>query len=174
MSELLCTIISFLSTIVDILAYYWLLSNKLNCRLSKKLRIIAYFIAYLFMFLAGISSNIFPGFPVNFMSLLLIYNDNLYKKLIWIISTFFTITVCEIIAMPIALFITKSNLNRVTESSNTQILGLILSRLLLFIVISGMIRFPQKLSKDLIKDFIIIMLLIPLPSHVSFISTTYI
>ena len=163
MSELLCTIISFLSTIVDILAYYWLLSNKLNCRLSKKLRVIAYFIAYLFMFLAGISSNIFSGFPVKFiflllffMSLLLIYNDNLYKKLIWIISTFFTITVCEIIAMPIALFITKSNLNRVTESSNTQILGLILSRLLLFIVISGMIRFPQKLSKDLIKDFFII------------------
>ena len=115
MLDLFYTFISYFFNIVDFLAYYVLLSHKLTSRFSKKTQLIAYCITYLLWFSAELSTKIFPNIPLKllflllfFFALLTLYKDNLYKKVLWIICTFFIIFLGEIITIPIALLITGS------------------------------------------------------------------
>lgn len=131
MLDLFYTFISYFFNIVDFLAYYVLLSHKLTSRFSKKTQLIAYCITYLFWFSAELSTKIFPNIPLKllflllfFFALLTLYKDNLYKKVLWIICTFFIIFLGEIITIPIALLITGSSLQNIAENSGTQVLGL--------------------------------------------------
>ena len=93
-----------------------------------------------------------------FFALLTLYKDNLYKKVLWIICTFFIIFLGEIITIPIALLITGSSLQNIAENSGTQVLGLILSRLLIFLIIFFLIRSSKRISNYFTKEYFSIIL----------------
>ena len=165
MLDLFYTFISYFFNIVDFLAYYVLLSHKLTSRFSKKTQLIAYCITYLLWFSAELSTKIFPNIPLKllflllfFFALLTLYKDNLYKKVLWIICTFFIIFLGEIITIPIALLITGSSLQNIAENSGTQVLGLILSRLLIFLIIFFLIRSSKRISNYFTKEYFSIIL----------------
>lgn len=163
MSDMIYNFIDFIFTIIDFMIFFRLLTNKLTSNLSKKKQIFLYFVAYIFEFFAETSSKILSGIPLKIpfwllftLTLIIIYKNNLFQKIYWIISVFFSIVVSEIIAMPIALLLTHSTINNVARSSNTQILGLALSRLFVFIIIELLIHFNQKISLDFAKNFFVI------------------
>ena len=163
MLDLFYIFISYFFNIVDFLAYYVLLSHKLTSRFSKRVQLIAYCITYLLWFSAELSTKIFPNIPLKllflilfFFALLILYKDNLYKKVLWIICTFFIIFLGEIITIPIALLITGSSLQNIAENSVTQVLGLILSRLLIFLIIFFLIRSSKRISNYFTKEYFVI------------------
>ena len=165
MLDLFYIFISYFFNIVDFLAYYVLLSHKLTSRFSKKVQLIAYCITYLLWFSAELSTKMFPNIPLKllflllfFFALLILYKDSLYKKVLWIICTFFIIFLGEIITIPIALLITGSSLQNIAENSVTQVLGLILSRLLIFLIIFFLIRSSKRISNYFTKEYFVIIL----------------
>lgn len=166
MSATLLNLFTILFSIIDICIYYRLLNNKLTYRFSQRTLIPAYFVCYIFYILCSGVSDWFPNLPLKlplmllfFVSLLVIYKDVLYKRFFWIIITFFSTYICELIILPFVLWLTNTNLANMTEYSSVQIWGLLLSRFLLFIVIEFIIRTKKKLFDGFMKDFFLIILI---------------
>lgn len=156
----------FFFTIIDIFAYYRVLNNKLTYRFSQHSPVPAYIISYVLMLLASLSTELFPSLPLKmpflllfFVSLFVIYTDTVYTKILWIVITCFASIVCELVSIPLILGITQTSFNNVTANSIVQILGTLLSRVLLLVVVELLIRSKKKIFDGFSKDFFLIILI---------------
>lgn len=165
MSTLLLNFFTILFSFIDIYIYYRLLNNKLTYRFPRCTLIPTFAISYVLIILSMNASEWFPNLPLKlpftllfFISLFVIYNDILYKRIFWIIITFFSTYICELIILPFVLLLTNTNFANMTANPTIQIWGLLFSRLLLLIVVEFLIRTKKKLFDGFMKDFFLIVL----------------
>lgn len=150
---------------IDVFIYYRLLNNKLTYRFSRHTLIPAYFVCYIFYILCSGVSDWFPNLPLKlplmlifFISMFLMYNDTFYKRILWIVVTFFALTVCELITLPFILLVTNTSIMSFSANLQFQVIGTLFSRLILLFVIEVLIRTKKKFINDFTKDFFIIIL----------------
>lgn len=166
MSAALYIILILIFTVIDIFAYYRLLNNKLTYRFSHRTLIPTYAVSYVFMLLSSCAAELFPGLPLKmlfmllfFISLFIIYKDTAYRKILWIVATFFTSIVCELLSLPLTFLLTRTDFSNMTNNPIVQILGLLLSRSLLLVVVELLIRTKKKIFDGFSKDFFLIILI---------------
>ena len=160
MSTLLLNFFTILFTFIDIYIYYRLLNNKLTYRFSRHTLIPAYGICYMFWLLCAAASRLFPNLPLKlplmlsfFIILFLIYKDVFYKRILWIIVTFFLITISELIILPFILICTNTSFADLSNNPDVQALGTIFSRLLLLTIMELIIRNKRTIFDGFIKNF---------------------
>lgn len=165
MSALLLNFFTIFFTFIDIFIYYRLLNNKLTYRFSRRTLIPAYSTCYIFLLLCTGASEWFPNVPIKilfmlsfFIILFAIYNDVFYKRILWIIVTFFSTTVCELIILPFVLLCTNTSFTSFSDNLRLQIVGTIFSRLLLLIIVEFLVRTKKKLFDGFMKNFLLIIL----------------
>lgn len=164
MASTLYIFFTLVFTLVDIYAYYRFLTNKLTYRFSQHTLIPAYIISYLFMILTTYAPELFPDTPLKivffllfYISFLVIYKDVFYIKLFWIVIVTFAQITCEMLALPIALMLTKTELSNLLYNPLPHLLGLLLSRTLFLLAIELLIRAHKKLFSDLTKTYFVIL-----------------
>lgn len=163
MSFTLYNLLMFVFLLIDVYAYYRVLNHKLTYRFPQRTHIPAYIFIYAIMLLSAYSSELFPGLPLKlplmllqFICLFVMYVDAVYKRILWLVITFFALITCEILAIPPVVLLSDASLSNITQSNSTQIWGMALSRILLIATVELLVRTKKRIFDGFIKEYLLI------------------
>ena len=131
----------------DLYVLYILLNHKLTFRFSKNKVFPVYLLSYILFMLSQYLPDFFPSYPTQLflmltccISLIMIHSGSIIQRTFWVTGTFLLLALCELIAIPIALWITNVPFEAAITTKSSYLLGMFLSRILFFMIVKWFIR----------------------------------
>lgn len=136
-----------LFSIIDMYCIYRLLNSKLTFRFSKEKIVSVYVTIYALYVLFQVLMGIFSSYPVKlplmltfYFLLFIIYSDAIHTRLFWILITLLILALCELVSCPFVMLITHTSFENISQTKSAYCVGMILSRILLFLAVSYFTR----------------------------------
>ena len=166
MIKLIYNISLFFFSIIDIYVFYAILCNKVTYRFSRRHLPLSALISYVVLMTVSCASEVAPQLPLKlplyvlfFLFLFIFFKGNAYKKIFWMVVTFFALMLCEFISLFIALLLTGTNFSDILSSPRAQLIGTVISRILFLFYLRIILRTKKTISSGFFKDFFLIILI---------------
>jgi len=148
---------------LNIILFYRLLNNKLTYRFSHRTLIPAYVGLYLFQFTTQYIVDLYPQLPLKlpftllfFALIFILYKDSVCKKILWVVTIYFSILACELLVLLIMIILTGLTLNNIVNNPLSQFSATVLTFILLFTVIELLLRTKKRVVNVFLKEFFLI------------------
>lgn len=146
-------------SIIDLYVLYILFNHKLTFRFSKNKVFPAYLVSYALVMLGQFLPGFFPSYPLKlplmlafWISLIVIHSGSIIQRTFWVACSFLVLALCELVMMPITLWITDVPFEAFLDTKSTYLLGMFLTRTLFFVIVKWFIR-SKYADKQLFSGF---------------------